>query len=146
MMRQDETLVWRGSPSHVSQLGTYVLCVLFCWLIVPIFIAIWKWIVLRTRRYELTNQRLFYSWGVFSKHHEELEVYRIKDFRVEEPFLYRIFGKGNVILQTSDRSTPDFVMEAVARPRDLADKIRQQVEQRRDEKRVRELDMDVDVQ
>ena len=36
---QEET-IWEGSPSHVAQWGTYVLCLLFFWLIVPIFIAL----------------------------------------------------------------------------------------------------------
>ena len=137
-----EQAVWQGHPSHVLYLGTYILCALFCWLIVPIFIALYIWLMLRSRVYELTTQRLFYTTGIFSKHREEWEIYRIKDMRVEEPFKLRLFGRGNIVLETSDRSTPVFTMEGIPEPRQLADRIRLMVEERRKARGVREVDVE----
>ena len=57
-MEQTEELVWTGSPSQVLNLPVYIVCALLCWLIVPIFYAIWKWLVLQNIRYELTTERL----------------------------------------------------------------------------------------
>lgn len=137
-----EQPVWQGHPSHVQYLGTYTLCVLFCWLIVPLFFALYLWMIIRSRVYEVTTQRIFYTTGIFSKTREEWEIYRIKDMRVEQPFKLRVFGKGNIVLETSDRSIPNFVIEAVPEPRSLADRIRQLVEERRRSRGVRELDVD----
>jgi uncharacterized membrane protein YdbT with pleckstrin-like domain len=139
-----EEAVWTGHPSHVVNLWTYVLCGLFCWLIIPIFIALWKWVLIRSVRYELTSQRILITTGVFSKETDTLELYRVKDIRIQEPFWFRMFGVGNVHLDTSDRSTPTFTFEAVHEARGLADKLRSLVEALRTSKGVREMDMDVE--
>src|SRR3954463_8493291 len=36
--RMPEETIWRGTASQLKNLGCFILCVLFCWLIVPIFI------------------------------------------------------------------------------------------------------------
>ncbi len=138
----DEKPLWEGHPSHATYLGTYILCVLFCWLVVPIFIALDIWLKIRTQIYELTSQRLFFTTGIFSKNREEWELYRVKDMRIDEPFKLRMFGCGNVILETSDRSNPQFVLQAIPNPRKLADTIREIMEERRRARGVRELDVD----
>jgi uncharacterized membrane protein YdbT with pleckstrin-like domain len=138
----EERTVWEGSPSQLQNLGTYIVCILLCWLVVPIFVGLWKYLVTRSRRYEVTTQRIFYSSGVFSRERDQLEIYRVKDMRVVEPFFYRMVGRGNVLLDTSDRTTPTFVFEAVRDPRELADLLRTHVEARRRQKGVRELDME----
>lgn len=137
-----EEVVWEGTPSQVINLGTYVLCTLLCVLIVPIFIALWKYAVTRTTRYTLTTQRLSFRRGVFSKETDVMELYRIKDMRVIEPFFLRMFGKGDIVMDTSDRSHPEFTLRAVPDPDKLRDTIRRYVEMRRDEKRVREVDFE----
>ena len=53
-----EQVIWEGSSSQVRNLHIYLLCALFCWLIVPIVYALIKWIQLRSRRYEITTQRV----------------------------------------------------------------------------------------
>ena len=88
----NEEIVWSGSPSQVLNLPTFIVCTLFCWLVVPIFIAIWKWLVLRNIRYELTTERLKVSQGVFNKLLDEVELYRVRDYRLEKPFWLRING------------------------------------------------------
>ena len=137
-----EHVVWTDHPSHVEFLGRYILCALFCWLIFPIFLAAYYWLLLRSRRYELTNQRLLFSHGIISKTREEWELYRIKDMRIDQPLKLRLFGKGNIVLQTSDRSLPEFTIAAVDSPQALSDQIRKLVEVRRDSKGVREVDME----
>lgn len=137
-----EHVVWTDHPSHVEFLGRYILCFLLSPLIIPIFVAFYYWLLLRSRRYELTNQRLLYTHGIISKTREEWELYRIKDMRIDQPLKLRLFGKGNIVLQTSDRSMPDFTIAAVDSPQALSDQIRKLVEARRDTKGVREVDME----
>jgi len=66
----------------------------------------------------------------------------VKDYTLEAPFFYRLFGLGNVKILTSDRSNPEIVLKAVPGARKLMDDIRTHVELRRDQKRVREVDFD----
>ena len=60
----EEKLIWSGSPSQVINIPVFVLCVLLIWLVVPLFIILWKWLVIRTTRYELTTERLRTRYGM----------------------------------------------------------------------------------
>lgn len=141
-MKVQEEIVWEGASSHAARFGTYLLCILFCWLIIPIFIALWTAIKLKSTRYRVTTERIRVTTGILSKETDEIELYRVRDLRLEQPFFYRIFGKGNLVLITTDETMPDLVMEAVPQPMELLDEIRKHVETRRDLKRVREVDID----
>jgi uncharacterized membrane protein YdbT with pleckstrin-like domain len=135
-----ETSLWRGTPSHVMHFWTYVLCVLTCWLVVPIGIALWKWLEVRSTTFELTSERLQMASGVFTRRREELELYRVKDTAVEEPFWFRLFGLGNIVLNTSDVRNPVIVIPAVREAESLRNQIRGCVETLRKVKGVREID------
>jgi len=132
-----EQVIWTGSSSQVRNLHIYLLCALTCVLIVPIFIALVKWIQLRSRVYELTTQRIRIRQGVFSKRTDELELYRVKDSTVFEPFWQRLFGVGNIIVTTNDASTPTLTLEALPNVTDTREKLREAIEECRDRKRVR---------
>ena len=137
----EERLIWTGTPSQVTNLSTFVLCGLTFWLVIPIFIALHSWLKVRFANYELTTERLRVTTGILSRHTEELELYRVKDSSFHQPFLLRIFGLGDIILRTSDRSSPVTVIHAVPDGQTLRDHIRGCVEKQRERKRVRELDV-----
>jgi uncharacterized membrane protein YdbT with pleckstrin-like domain len=141
-MAEAEQTVWKGRSSQVTHLGLYLLCFLTSWLVVPIFIALWKWLELRSFVYELTTERLKQTSGVFSTRTDELELYRVKDIAREQPFFLRMFGLANVILDTSDKTTPRVVLPGIRDADQLANSIRQHVEIQRQRKRVREIDME----
>src|SRR6267142_1326568 len=135
--RPEEKIIWKGSSSQFVNFGAYLLCGLFCWLVVPIFIAIWKWIENRSRVYEVTTERLKITRGVFSRKTEEVEFYRLRDYSIEEPFWLRLAGLGNIRLSTTDESSREVLIEAIPDANALRDQIRKHVEICRDRKRVR---------
>ena len=90
----------------------------------------------------LTSERIRLSRGILGKSHDELELYRVKDSTLEQPFFLRLFGLGNIVLDTSDRSTPIFTFKAVPDPSALRDELRTHVEARRTAKQVREVDFE----
>jgi uncharacterized membrane protein YdbT with pleckstrin-like domain len=137
-----EQTIWRGSSSQWKNSGTYLLCVLFCWLIVPIFIALARYLQTKNKIYELTTERLKITEGIFSKVTDTLELYRVKDLETRQPFLYRLFGVDNIQMNTSDTSSPFIFIEAIPHTVGLADKIRNQVEIIRQQKGVREIDIE----
>ena len=137
-----EEIVWRGSSSQWKNFGVYILCALFCWLIVPIFIALTRYLQTKNKIYELTTERLKITEGVFSKVTDTLELYRVKDLETRQPFLYRLVGVENVQLNTSDTSSPFIFIQAIPRAVGLGDKIRNQVEIIRQQKGVREIDVE----
>jgi uncharacterized membrane protein YdbT with pleckstrin-like domain len=149
----DEKTIFHGSPSQILNVDVFagcglggialvVLSLVFWWgflllLPVPIGIAAWKWLELKCRVYEVTTERIKVSRGIFSRRTDELELYRVKDLTLIEPFFFRLFGLGSVIMTTNDASTPTLTIHAVRRVKELREELRQAVEVCRDKKRVR---------
>ncbi len=137
-----EEIVWRGTSSQWKNFGVYLLCGLFCWLIVPVFFALAYYLQTRCKVFELTTQRLKITSGVFTKVTETLELYRVKDIETRQPFFSQLVGIENVQMNTSDASSPFVLIEAVPSSIGFADKLRNQVEIIRQQKRVREIDIE----
>lgn len=141
-MSAQEQLLWRGTPSQLVNLPWYLLWVLLFWLVVPLLVLLWQWLVIRNTVYELTSERLKLRRGVLNKHLDEVELYRVRDYQLERPLYLRLFGLGNISLRTSDRSHPSVRLRAVRDGEQLYERIRAAVEQCRATKGVRELDVE----
>ncbi len=153
MSETQEQIVWEGSQSQVLNFGIFismgivslvivVLSLMFFPLaavlvIFPLIYIFIKWLIVRNHRYKVTTERIFYTTGIFSKKTEALELYRVRDVDMYEPFWQRLFKLGNVALTTSDKTAMNFLLKAVPNPGELMNNIRKNVEQRRDVKRVR---------
>jgi uncharacterized membrane protein YdbT with pleckstrin-like domain len=152
-----DTVIWKGGPSQWTNFWTYVLSLLLAGVIVtggvfflPVLIALviplgwagWAFLVVRCEVYELSEQRIRFYTGVLNRKIDEIELYRVKDSSVVQPLSLRIFGLGNVMLETSDRSQPQAELAAVKDPIAVREHLRRCVERIRDAKRVREVDFD----
>ena len=137
-----EEIVWRGTSSQWKNFGVYLLCGLFCWLLVPIFFALVYYFRTKCKVFELTTQRFKITSGVFTKVTETLELYRVKDIETRQPFFSRLVGIENVQMTTSDASSPIVLIDAIPSTVGFADKLRHQVELIRQQKRVREIDIE----
>lgn len=111
-------------------------------LVVPLVMIAWKWLVIANTQYELTTQRLRTRTGVLNKHFDELELYRVRDYKLEQPFLQRLFSLSTVVLTTSDKSNPLLVLKAIPRGDVLREQMRTHVEDARMRRGVREIDME----
>lgn len=155
----EEQVVWKGRPSQILNFWTFAACILAAaaavvgailsglpalaaLAVVPLGWAVWKFLVVRCRIYELTSQRLRLYEGVFNQVIDEVELYRVKDTTIHRPFILRLFKLGNIELQTSDRTHHHIVMSAIPDGVTVREYIRDYVETVRDRKRVREVDFD----
>lgn len=86
--------------------------------------------------YTLTEEKLLIESGFFSKKEEEVRLYRVMDLTLVRPFGQRIFGVGTIHCCTADKSTPEFDILKVKKPRDVKDLISDMVEQERMAKRI----------
>ena len=108
-----EQVLWRGRPSQWINFKYYfpswiLLCLaavaahllnqplLYALAGVFLILPFWKWLVVRCTELTLTNQRLKVRTGVFSRQTNELELYRVKDTSLEEPFILRLVSLGNI--------------------------------------------------
>ena len=102
--------------------------------------GLWQYLAVRCTRYTLTDERLLDESGVLNRLTDTLELYRVKDTQVLEPIWLRLFGLGNVRVESSDRTTPVVILHAIAKPKAAATIIRDRVEEMRTRKGVREFD------
>lgn len=135
-----EESIWKGSPSQLENAFSFFFLFVISVLIIPIFIIFWKWLTTKMTVTELTTQRLIKRTGVLNRQVDEIELYRVKDYRVEKPLSLSIFGLSNVTIVTSDQLTPVVTIRAVSDGEGLRNTIRTIVEKRRAEKGVREID------
>lgn len=91
-------------------------------------------------QYEITTGELKHTYGILHRRHDFIELYRVKDFHVDRPLLYRIFGLGNLRIYTSDKTSPVFRLVAIREPQEIYIILRERVEQNRREKHVFEVD------
>jgi membrane protein YdbS with pleckstrin-like domain len=157
-MSQEESTVWQGTPSQLVNIKVWLICSLV--VLIAIYLAFahsWQWIALsipaiawvswvnletKHHVYRLSTERLSLTSGVISKRHDDLELYRVKDTTLEEPFLMRIFQLGNIVLDTSDRSTPQVRIHAIREAKHVREILRTNIEELRTEKKVREVDFE----
>jgi uncharacterized membrane protein YdbT with pleckstrin-like domain len=137
-----ERPLWSASPSQILNLGAFVGWGLLFWLVIPLFIILWRWLEVRAMRYELSTERLKIRHGVLNKKMDELELYRVRDYKFEQPFFLRLFGLGNVLLTTADKSNPMVTIRAIRDGEALREQIRNAVEACRVSKRVRDIALD----
>lgn len=153
-----ESVLWRGHTSQWVNFWTYLFCIVLAiaalagipftgglsaiGLVIPIVWWPVAWWLIRSTVYELTTQRLRISRGILNRRLEELELYRVKDYVMNQPLFLRLFGLGHISVLTSDLSTPSVVLRAIPQVADVREKLRNAVQSERDRKRVRELDVD----
>lgn len=158
MSSQEEKVVWKGRSHQIVNFWPLVLCVVLMiilllgayhwtlWLglmaLIPLFYGIRLFLGTKLMVFEFTSERMRIYEGILSQNINEVELYRVKDTRLEKPFWLRIFGLSNIILQTSDRSLPEVNIRAVVDGIEIREKLRKQVELLRDKKRVREVDFE----
>jgi uncharacterized membrane protein YdbT with pleckstrin-like domain len=135
-MAEAERVEWTGTPSQMQNLGWFLACVL----LVPIPWALWRWLVVRNTVFTLTTERLKIQRGVFNRTVEDLELYRVRDTKLEQTFFERMFGLGEVVLYTTDASTPEVHLAWLKDATLLREAVRKLSEERRDAKRVRTLE------
>ncbi len=135
-----ERIIWTGRESQWQNLGWFISCLL----LIPIPWALWRWLETRCQVYVLTDQRLTTTHGVLTKVTDDLELYRVRDTRTRQGIWQRVLGRGDVVLTTTDASTPQVALRWMENAEGLREQVRALVEARREAKQVRTLETDDD--
>jgi uncharacterized membrane protein YdbT with pleckstrin-like domain len=110
---------------------------------VSVLIVLWKWIENMAAKFEITAERLVVRKGIIFKSIDEIELYRIKDVRMDFSLLNQWAGIGTVCLTSSDETTRagDLVMRHIDRAQARREELRRLVDAARRQRGVREIDM-----
>ena len=104
-------------------------------LVIPLGYALWKYLEIKFTRVKITDERIIIREGVLHKKTNETELYRVRDSSIEEPFFYRMFGCGNIMIYTTDEAEAPLKLAAYKKPHWLKDQIRNYSEICRQKKR-----------
>jgi uncharacterized membrane protein YdbT with pleckstrin-like domain len=137
-----EKLIVKGSPSQITNFGYYVLCLPLAFVGIGFVMFLVRFLKTKFTKYEISEERIIETTGVFSRSTDETELYRVKDIRLEEPFFLRMFGLSTILLVTSDKTSPIITLSGVKNGNNLRKTLRDAVEVRRDLKGVRERDFE----
>lgn len=88
------------------------------------------------RSYELTTQRFKHRSGILTRTTDRIELIDIDDVRVRQGPIQSIFGVGNIYVNSSDETHPEFVLVGIDDAKAIADLID---DARRTERRKRGL-------
>lgn len=151
-----ENQSWTGRPSQWTNGPLFLGCILLaatCTLValeadkfhvialslaaIPILRAAVAYLDIRCRSYTLTDQRFRYRYGILSRRFHEVELYRIKDVVLDQPFILRLFGLSNILVVGFDVVKPIVKIQAIRDGEKVREAFRTLVEARRDAKSVR---------
>jgi len=93
-------------------------------LILVILILFMKMLRLKMIYYEVTEDRIEYSRGIFDRRVDNLDMFRVIDLNLRRSLFDCLVGVGTVGLITSDKSDPEFEFEKIRGARDLYDIIK----------------------
>ncbi|MBE0588747.1 MAG: PH domain-containing protein [Hydrogenophaga sp.] len=112
----------------MANVHVFLLATLTCWLVLPVFYAFFRYLRTANHRYVLTDQRLVEETGIFVKNVESVELYRVKDLSVSGSLAQTLFGRGRIVVQSTDSTSPTLLINAVSDPIAVSHLVRETVE------------------
>jgi uncharacterized membrane protein YdbT with pleckstrin-like domain len=80
---------------------------LLCLVGVGLLIVLVKWLGNIATTYEVTAERLIVRRGIFNKSIDEIELYRVKDIRIDFSLINQWADIGTISILSSDETTGD---------------------------------------
>ena len=114
-----EQTLFEGRPAVLFSVGRWALAILTLGIMALVF-----WMQSLSTRYRLTTQRVRIERGVLSRSYQDVDLYRIDDVAIDEPFGMRMLGYGVLTLRSTDRTTPEIRIAGVKGVVALAEQLR----------------------
>ncbi len=135
---------WGWLRGSLAGWATLLLCLVGIGLIVVLI----KWFQNLATTYELTDDRLILHRRIINKSLDEIELYRVKDVRVEFSLIAQWAGIGTIVLESSDETTAGrpLIMPDIEAAPARREKLRELVNAARRLRGVREFDMSGDAE
>lgn len=110
---------------------------------IALAIIAWKWVENLATTYEISADRLILRRGIFIKSIDEIELYRVKDVRLDFSIVNQMAGIGTIGITSSDTTTgtAPLTMPYVESAQQRREELRALVETARQKRRVREIDV-----
>lgn len=141
----DSETYFEGRPSLAALAGSFILGILILglagfiawyfphyhgtWIALglTVLVALWlaiRVIVFKSTFYRVTNDRIEFEDGVFSKSLDNVDLFRIVDLRLHCSLFDRLFNIGTIELITTDTNQPNCELFKIKNPRPIFEKLK----------------------
>ena len=139
-------IIYQDKPSHWINIHWFIIAAGAAstghpLMAIPILIYLYRALDIEFWNYIFTKDSLIESRGPFSLTYDEVQYFRIKDIRLEKPFLMRLVGLSNIYIVSSDRIRPIIKLTAVSDGHKKRETIKQVTLETRREMGVKEYDV-----
>jgi hypothetical protein len=91
-----------------------------CLPLVPVVMA-------KSIRYRITNYRIDYERGIFSKDIDTLELWHVDDLHFHQSLFDRVLGVGSIRVESRDETMPNLTIRGIPNPRPIYETLKQRV-------------------
>ena len=84
-----------------------------------VLLVIFKVISIKSVSYEVTPDRIEWARGIFSRHIDNIDMFRIVDIKLHRTLLDCLLGIGTVTIITKDETDPQFDFKKIRSPKKL---------------------------
>ena len=98
-------------------------------------------LMVRTIRYRISNYRIDYERGLFSRKIDTLELWHVEDISFFQSFFDRMVGCGDIKIISHDETTPQLLLKGLPEPRTIFDNLKQRIIAVKRQRGVIKMDM-----
>ena len=126
---QPEKEVWVGATSWKAVLnGWWMLSFLLLVPILAFLVVVW---FKRSTRYRITSERITIVKGIISRESDDIQLIRVEDVQFSQGVIHRLLGVGNVRVLSTDKGSPDVIIDGVENPVEFKEMLWNLVRERR---------------
>ncbi|MDB5143356.1 MAG: Bacterial rane flanked domain protein [Mucilaginibacter sp.] len=124
-----------------------ILFLLLAWKLSPFFIlfslaasaAAWyRFMLIRSFKYMIEPEFIRVTNGIFFKTTKQVELFRVKDYTVTQPFLHQMFKMMDLTLKTTDPENAIVLLRGIPQS-DIVDVLRGRVQEARQNNKIYEI-------
>jgi uncharacterized membrane protein YdbT with pleckstrin-like domain len=124
-----------------------IVFLLLAWWLSPLFLffsfaiigmAWYRFLYIRNSLYIITPEVIRISRGIFFKRTDQVEMFRVKDYIITQPFVLQLFHLMDLTLKSTDPENPVIWLRGIPES-DIIDTIRDHVQEARQHNRIYEI-------
>ena len=86
-----------------------------------------SWLAVLSTEYRVFEESIEMDTGLVARSIGNVQLFRVRDLALRQSVLNRILGVGDVLVTSTDQSSPHLVLRGVAGPREVYDTLRELV-------------------
>lgn len=113
----------------------------YCLMFTPLIFLLYRFVKTELNMHYFYEDRLVFYHGVFNRHRENIEYYRVKDHVISRPLHAAVFGLSTITILSTDRRNPVINLGGFRQVNEYESRLRRLFEAAKDSGKGREVDM-----